>query len=55
MKVDLTKIGHAPRAYQQILIESEDQETMRVDSSNNNRVSLSSRFTNIQNATPALH
>lgn len=55
VKVDLTKIGHAPRAYSQILIDSEDQENMRVDSSSKNRVTLSERFSSIQNATPALH
>lgn len=52
VKVDLSKIGEAPRAYQQILIEAEDKENLIVPSTN---APLGERFAKVENALPALH
>jgi len=52
VKVDLSKIGEAPRAYQQILIAAEDKENLIVASTS---APLGERFAKVENALPALH
>ena len=47
VKVDLSKIGEAPRAYQQLLVQAEDKETLIVPSSS---APLGERFAKVENA-----
>lgn len=48
----MSKIGEAPRAYQQLLIAAEDKENMMV---NSHSAPLGERFARVENALPALH
>ena len=53
VKVDLNKIGQAPRAFSEILKESMNQENIEIDSSS--RMRICERFGKIQNAVRAMH
>ena len=55
IKVDLQKIGEAPRAYSQILKDSEDPENMVRDSDNENRQTIWERFEKVQDAQRSMH
>lgn len=54
VKVDLKKIGVAPRAYRQKLVEAEEDHNMEV-SENNTRKLICDRFTAIEKAQRSLH
>ena len=56
VKVDLHKIGDAPRAFSERLIEAENPDvSMQIDSLSINRMKLCDRFLKVQNAQRAMH
>lgn len=55
IKVDIQKIGDAPRAYAEILKQIEDPENMAVENENETKQLICDRFSKVQDAQRSMH